>query len=84
MGVNMENAIDTISRISIFQALTVGQLTEINTQKFECLLGEHYHEFITLCEFVKQRNDIESFSCDVESGSMIFKILLVNGETETI
>lgn len=80
----METPLDTISRISIFQSLTVGQLTTVDNERFECLLGNHYPEFINLCESIKQRDDIESVSCVVESDSIHFKIILVNGGTETM
>lgn len=84
MDLNMEKPLDTVSRISIFQSLTLCQLNTVDIEKFECLLGNHYPEFITLCENIKQRDDIESVSCDVESNSIQFKIILVNGKMETM
>jgi len=80
----MENKIDTINRISIFHSLTVSEISDIDMQKLECLLGDHYTDFIDFCESIKQRNDVSSVSCDIESDNIIFKLYLVNGKTESM
>jgi len=80
----MGKTFDTVNRVSIFQTLTLGQLDNLDIPKFESLLGDHYPAFITLCDCIKQRDDIKSISCDVNIDSIMFKAILVNGEIETI
>lgn len=61
--------------IVVFRQLTIDELSNsINEDKFSMILKDRYLEFLSLCDEVIGRSDIEGVSCYIESGELKFTI----------
>jgi len=73
---NEKQAVNYNNRISIFKHLTVDELTQsVNEELFSELLNDHYDEFVSLCEDVKEISDkIKYVTCFIDNGVLTFDI----------
>lgn len=61
--------------IVVFRQLTIDELSNsINEDKFSMILKDRYLEFLSLCDEVIGRSDIEGVSCYIEGGELKFAI----------
>lgn len=72
-----------LTRLDIFSCVSFKEFTDADLEKYQTLLDSHYDQFISLCDDIKSRDDVDTISCSIYKNDISFDITYKDGTIET-